>query len=85
VSAELGVEGELPASVHRRHEGASFAIEGDVHPGRRVRHRGVEGRRAQVDRDHPAAHEIALDRGLAAVTDAELLATVLRGPSAPTR
>jgi hypothetical protein len=68
------MKANFAATVDRGHEGAPLAVEGDVHPGRRMRHVGIERRRAQVDRDHPAAHEIACDRSLAAMTDSQLLA-----------
>jgi hypothetical protein len=40
--AQLRVERELALAVDGGHERPAVAVEGDVHPGRRVRHRVVE-------------------------------------------
>ncbi len=74
VRAKLGVEGELAAPVDRRHQRATLAVEGHIHPGRRMLHDVVEILRAQIDRQHAAADEVAHHAGLAAIADAERLA-----------
>ncbi len=42
VRLDLGVERELVAAVHRRHEGAALVVDRPVHPGARMRQHVVE-------------------------------------------
>ena len=74
VRTQLGVEGELVAAVHARHEGAALAVDRPVHPGARMRQHVVEFRAAEIDGEHPPAHEVAHHAALADVAEAERLA-----------
>ena len=67
------MEREFVAPVHRCHEGAAIAVEAIVHPRLGVWDAGVEIGRAEIDRQHATAHEIALHPGLTAIGDAERL------------
>ena len=69
---QLRVERELASSVDGAHERTPVAIERDVHPGRRMRHDVIERRRLQVEREHPATEEIALDARLPQPVDPEM-------------
>src|SRR5207247_9440511 len=63
---QLGVERELVAAVHGRHECATITVEAVVHPRLGMRDAGVEILTTKIDGQHPSAHEIALCPGQAA-------------------
>ena len=71
---ELGVEVELVAAVDGRHEGAAVAVHRPVHPGARMRDDVVELGAAEMDGEHPPAHEVAHRAAFADIAIAQRLA-----------
>src|SRR5690242_20671593 len=71
---QLEHEDELLAAIDGDEEAALRAVDGPILPGARERDEIVERRRSEPDRQHPPAHIIARNAGLAAEDVAELLA-----------
>ncbi len=72
--AELGVEQEFIAAVHREQAGAAVGVDGPVGPRLRMRDRVVDLAAAEIERGHRTAHEVALGGAFADEGQAERLA-----------
>src|SRR6185437_2383717 len=73
VRPELRVKGEFALAVDCRHESAAVGVEGDVHPGRGMRHDAIELGRAQIEREHAPAEEVADGTFLAGIAQSQRL------------
>lgn len=77
------MEGKLTCPVHRGHEGPTLRVDRDMHPGLAMLKSLFKTGCTQVHGKHFAAHEVALDPGAAAPSNAQLVTNRAAGPVGP--